>query len=243
MRTRAGNGSTGTRLLLAVSADGIVTPADGKALCDAFSLERLGGMFEDLNKVSFINKLQAGDELALDYLMTTLEFPLSQFLVRHFGLRHEDAEDIINESWLKIYRNVRGFKPQDARLTTWIYSVVKNTAIDRLRKQTREGQRTPLSANDRYIGGAIKAGSVPHYQLNLNFEDETVEGRPLVRQLRQALASLSEPARNVLVMRQNMTTKEIAQIENISEAGVRMRYNRAFKDLRVALKKVMADEG
>lgn len=200
-------------------------------------------MFEDLNEVSFINKLQSGDEHAFNYAMKAMGLPLRRFLARCYGLSHEDAEDIIIESWMKIYRNVEGFKPRDAKLTTWIFNVVKNTAIDHLRKHARVEHESPLPAGEQHAQGDIKRQPVPHYQLGLDFEAEIIEDRPLILQLRRALDSLSEGARSVLLMRQTLPTKEIAQIENISEAGVRMRYNRALKELRAALEKVMADEG
>src|SRR2546429_4879717 len=50
----------------------------------------------------------------------------------------QDAEDVTQEAYLRVYRSLRGFR-EDARFETWLYRIVTNTAISHLRRRGRFG--------------------------------------------------------------------------------------------------------
>jgi RNA polymerase sigma factor (sigma-70 family) len=199
-------------------------------------------VFEKINSPNFLGRLKAGDEEALNFAIKALAGPLTRDLRNLYGLREDDAEEIVVESWLKICRKVGAFEPKDAKLTTWIFKVVRNTAVDHLRKQARLNS---ISGEEESLGREDDPEHHSrHHRPRFCFEPfEEIEESPLLLRLRYALECLKESDRDILLMWQVLTVKEIAYVENVSEAGACMRYNRALKQLNLALERPVERRG
>jgi RNA polymerase sigma factor (sigma-70 family) len=115
----------------------------------------------------YIRKVLDGDPNSFAPLVEkykTMAYNISLKLVRH----PEEAEEITQDSFIKAYRSLRGFKG-DARFSTWLYRIVYNTSISHLRKNQRivrpdNGERELLnlpdmgqeSQNDEFMAAALK---------------------------------------------------------------------------------------
>jgi len=74
---------------------------------------------------------------------------LKSFLLKGGNLTAESAEELVQETMIKVWRKSPAFSPEQASASTWIYTIARNTRIDWLRKQMREDPRA-LNADDLY---------------------------------------------------------------------------------------------
>jgi RNA polymerase sigma-70 factor (ECF subfamily) len=127
-----------------------------------------------------------------------------------------DAEDVVQESFLKVYRSIRSFQGHSS-LSTWIYRILVNTCLDLKRKQRR--QELPESASSQE--------DIPHpHGLTAN--------HPLRLTLEKIVASLDERLRNVFLLFEveGFRHSEIAGMLNISEAASKVALFQAKRELR-----------
>jgi RNA polymerase sigma-70 factor, ECF subfamily len=127
-----------------------------------------------------------------------------------------DAEDAVQESFLKVYRSIRSFQGHSS-LSTWIYRILVNTCLDLKRKRRR--QELPETANS--------PEDIPHPQgLTAN--------HPLRLTLEKIVANLDERLRNVFLLFEveGFRHSEIAGMLNISEAASKVALFQAKRELR-----------
>ena len=143
----------------------------------------------------------------------------------------QDAEDILQETFIKAYRHLEKFDGRSS-LSTWLYRIATNEALMFLRRQkpdmvsvdetldTGEGEVEPLKIVDW--------SSLP--------EDELMSAEAQVY-LDKAVEKLSPSLRVVFVLRdiQSLSTRETADVLNISETAVKTRLSRARLQLREKL--------
>jgi RNA polymerase sigma-70 factor (ECF subfamily) len=126
-----------------------------------------------------------------------------------------DAEDLVQEAFVRLMssQNVRPAEPRP-----WLFRVVRNLAITRLRK-ARRGGVTPLTAEPAIIG---EAGSLVDAQ-----------------EVNRALQDLPEHEREVLVLRlwADMTLEEVGRLTETSTATAFRNYQRALSAVRARLEK------
>lgn len=142
--------------------------------------------------------------------------------IRHLShVSDAEAEDILQESFIKIWKNLNEFD-QSFKLSSWIYRIVHNETISSLRRKSAYGKDRTLSFEEgRYTGdpAELPAG-------------EEVEGDPDPEvHIREVLDQLQLPYKEVLVLKflENMSYTEISDILKIPEGTVATRINRAKK--------------
>ena len=151
-----------------------------------------------------------------------------------------DAEDLVQETYLKAYSKFHQYKP-GTNIKAWLYRILTNTYIT----QYRKAQRSPKRASTDTVEDWQLAEAASHDARGLvSAEVEALESLPS-EQLRDALESLSEEHRMVIVMAdvESMTYKEIAQALGIPIGTVMSRLNRARRNLRAKLGEVAAEYG
>lgn len=138
-----------------------------------------------------------------------------------FTGRHEEAEDLTQEIFLKIYRSLSTFDLQAAFLP-WLVRVSKNMCVDHYRKRRRE--RLLVHGNWEKITSVACSRANP-YQKTFTRERRTI----LLRALEQIPAELKE----VVILRdlQGMTYSEIAETLELAEGTVKSRLNRGRLEL------------
>ena len=143
----------------------------------------------------------------------------------------QDAEDILQEAFIKAYRHLKNFDGRSS-LSTWLYRIATNEALMFLRRQkpdtvsvdesldTGEGEIEPLQI--------IDWSSLP--------EEELMSAEAQVY-LDKAVDKLSPSLRVVFVLRdiQGLATRETAEVLDISETAVKTRLSRARLQLREEL--------
>lgn len=147
------------------------------------------------------------------------------------------AEDVVQESFLKLMSNAERIEGR-ARLATWLYRVVYNACIDRLREQKRLVP-VPDDADE---------AAVPMPSVLVDFRlspEEMLRDAQTREALEEAIASLSPTLRAAFLLRdvEGLTTAEAAEALSVSEANLKVRLHRARLALRERLSDHVAARG
>jgi RNA polymerase sigma factor (sigma-70 family) len=185
-------------------------------------------MMEEFNEKTFLDRLKNGDTEAFDALFNAITPHLCGIIVRTYGIQWHDAEEVAADAMLKVRNGVKTFSPVQAKLTTWIVTIAKNTAIDFLRKRIRE---------EKYLNEWLEECSA---QTECSTTEEKV--LPNLTRLKRALSKLSQPHQQILLMKQSMTYEQIAETEGTSVGTLRTRYSRAVVELRASYEGDMSNE-
>ena len=159
-----------------------------------------------------IRRAQAGDRLAFGELVQLHQGRVCSFVRRLCG-NPDNALDLTQETFVKAWQALPGWRP-DARFTTWLLRIARNTAIDALRRARHEPDPLP----EDYL--LTDPGPSPLRQLQ-NSRD--------IAQLEALLARLPLAQREVLLLREleGFSYQEMASALDISEGTVKSRLGRA----------------
>lgn len=179
-------------------------------------------------------RFQAGDSSAMEELFARFQKPLFNFFFRMVG-RRETAEDLVQETFLKLCRFGHTFRGSHAKFTTWLYSVAGNQCRDYLRHSARRPETSlgELEENvqENYSSHPdAAAGNSPVEDHLLRLELRAV--------LQSAIDSLPEKERSAIVLReyQGLEYKEIAEVLGCPIGSVKVLIFRARQRLRERLK-------
>ncbi len=180
-----------------------------------------------------IARFQQGDAYAYDLLVKRYKDPLMNYIYRFVGDR-TDAEDILQETFLRLYKNKHYYR-EIARFSTWIYTIAGNLAKTELRKRRR---RSFFSINN-YMS-TDKDFELPDKNIT---PDRYTDSVITDDEIHKAINKLSPKFRQVILLRdiQGFSYEEIAHIVNIPLGTVKSRVNRARLRLQKDLKKIARD--
>lgn len=138
--------------------------------------------------------------------------------------RAEDAEDIVQETFVRVYRQLGRFQSR-SNFTTWLYRVAVNCAIDYLRSRPHRESAEQPAALDRLDGAAGPS------------MDDLVYAGEIGRRLEAALARLSAQERAAFLLRHyhGCSIEEICQALDIRTNAAKHSIFRAVRKMRVAL--------
>jgi RNA polymerase sigma-70 factor, ECF subfamily len=143
------------------------------------------------------------------------------------------AEDLLQDTFLRVIKGAQSYK-QQAKFTTWLYTIARNLCVDRSRRQKhRKAQSLDQPMRDDEGSGTlldVVAGA------DVGAERQAI-GAELQQKLEAAIASLSEEQREIFVLRQvqGIPFKEIAEIVGIPENTAKSRMRYALEKLRLEL--------
>ncbi|CAN5245934.1 sigma-70 family RNA polymerase sigma factor [soil metagenome] len=143
--------------------------------------------------------------------------------IRNMVKDHQDADDVLQNTFIKVYRNIGGFKG-DSKLYSWMYRIATNEAITFLNSKARKLQ---ISSED--------------YQnniLNQLESDVYFEGDEIQLKLQKAIATLPQKQQEVFNMKyfQELKYREMAEILETSEGALKASYHIATKKIEEFLK-------
>ena len=147
----------------------------------------------------------------------------------------EDAEDMLQETFLKAYEHLPNFR-EDSRFYTWIVRIAINQGLMKLRKRrsSKEVQMEDISNDD----GEVIPRDFADWRPNPEQEMERTELETI---LQEAARSLPMTFRTVFFLRdvEGLSTEETAEMLNLSEGAVKARLFRARLRLREELSKIL----
>lgn len=142
--------------------------------------------------------------------------------VRKIVITHDDADDVTQEVFIKIYRNLDNFR-EDSQLFTWIYRIATNEALNQLKKIKR---RTSVSLDD------------VHAELDNHLTNGAlISGDEIQMKLQKSLLKLPEKQRLVFNMKyfDDLKYEEIAEITGTSVGALKASFHLAVKKIESEL--------
>ena len=199
-------------------------------------LDRAQGLSAE--EALFVARLQANEDAAYDELVRTYSASIFHVAYRMLGDSAE-ASDVVQEIFLKVFRNISGFKGE-AALKTWIFKIAFSEILNRLRWWKRRHRFATMSLDDQPNGNGTGVGqSVPSpsptpEQLLQSKEQETA--------IQEALGRISKDHRSIIVLRdiEGFSYNEIADVLGVSIGTVKSRLARARSDLKKSLMRYLS---
>lgn len=187
----------------------------------------------------FVLRLQANEDAAYDELVRTYNASIYRVAYRMTGDSAE-ASDVVQEIFLKVFRNIGGFKGE-AALKTWIFRIALSEVLNQLRWWRRRHRASTYSLDEPGTNGN---GPAPHRNLTDNrpSPEEILESREQEQAIQIALSRLSKEHRSIIVLRdiEGFSYNEIAEILGVSVGTVKSRLARARGDLKKSLMRYLS---
>ncbi|WP_083457327.1 sigma-70 family RNA polymerase sigma factor [Sandaracinus amylolyticus] len=213
---------------------------DAAETLDAAALEKLGDELppaarapEDRERDrELVRRAQQGDQRAFRELFD--RYHKRAYAVAFGVLKNKhDALDVVQESFVKVHRHLDGFQGSSS-FYTWLYRIVMNLAIDQLRRKKTARPVEYDDAIDRE--GALADEHVLPRMLDAN-PRRTVIRRELMQRVEEALATLPEYHRQVIVLREieGLSYEEMAEVLEVPKGTIMSRLFHARRKMQVAL--------
>ena len=175
-----------------------------------------------------IERCLAGDQVAWDLIVKQHWRKVFNLAYKFVG-RHDEAEDLTQDIFLKIFRALHTFDRR-ANFQTWLISISRNLCIDHYRSVRKERETMARDVDASTLMPVSRERS-PHGEL---------EQIDLRKRIREALAELPETLREAVVLRdlQEFSYQEIADKLGLPEGTVKSRINRGRLELARQLRRL-----
>jgi RNA polymerase sigma-70 factor (ECF subfamily) len=177
-----------------------------------------------VNETEFIQRLQNPKlkEVAFKELLQLYKERL-YWHIRKIVISHDDADDVLQNTYIKVYRSIDKFKG-DSKLYSWLYRIATNESITHLNKNAKRLQ----ISNEEHQNTAIN---------NLT-ADVYFEGDEIQLKLQKAIASLPQKQQLVFNMKyfDSIKYKDMADILGTSEGALKASYHIAVKKIESFLR-------
>jgi RNA polymerase sigma-70 factor (ECF subfamily) len=187
-----------------------------------------------------VRRCMAGDQQAWQQLVTAQHRRIYAICYRFTGSAM-DAEDLTQEVFLKLYRNLASFDTHKGSFQTWITTLARNLLVDHFRRTRLERATDSLDASygngDGDSGGMTMGDRLADTRPT---QEAHASGLELRAKIQQALSQLSPELREAVVFRdlEDMDYKEIAQVLRIPEGTVKSRISRGRGELARILQRI-----
>jgi RNA polymerase sigma-70 factor (ECF subfamily) len=179
---------------------------------------------------ALVQQCAAGEEDACTRLVTDHQRMVYQLALHLLG-DPQEAQDLTQEVFLKVFRTLPQFRGQ-AALRTWIYRIVVNQASNRQRWWRRRKKSQQVALDDY----TVAHGELPEAR-NFAMPDRVLQQHETSERVWQALDALPFDQRAVIVLREidGLSYEEIATSLNVAVGTVKSRLARARESLRLRL--------
>lgn len=173
---------------------------------------------EIIEKIQDVKTINYGFNLLMDKYQEKV-----YWVIRRMVIEHEVADDVAQETFVKVWKNIESFKG-DSKLYTWIYRIATNEALNHLRKKKR-----------RFF---LPIGDVEHELRSSLDADVYYTGDDIQLKLQKALLKLPEKQRLVFNMKyfEEMKFKDIAEVMEVSVGSLKAQYHHAVKKIEKFIK-------
>ena len=191
----------------------------------------------ELDEQELIGRAQRGDREAFDELVHRYDRDVLRIAL-HILRSREEARDVYQEAFLKIYRNLPRFR-FDCSFHTWMYRIVTNVCLDHLRRRrSRPEDQAPVPASNS--NGDQLTGDFFDRQQETRAESDPerrMQGLEIARRISLALERLSPRERMVFVMKhyQGLKLRAIGDALGTTEDTVKNSLFRATRKMRAEL--------
>jgi RNA polymerase sigma-70 factor, ECF subfamily len=183
----------------------------------------------DASDLAVVARVKAGDHDAFRHLVERHSRSVFRLAYRLTG-HEQDAEDVVQETFLRAFREIRRFEARSS-FATWLYRITVNCSHDLLRQRPRGGTRPSLDDPDTRVADELadaSAAADPLRELTSRRIDERVQA---------AMSGLSGQERSAFVMRhyEGLSIEEIGGVLNLKASAAKHSVFRAVQKLRRSL--------
>lgn len=182
-------------------------------------------------ELAVIERVRSGDTNAFEALVTAYQKQIYNLTLRYVS-NPEDAADLTQEAFLRAYRSLDSFRG-DSRFSVWLYRLTTNVCIDLLRSRGRSSASSLTVENEDEEPEEL---DIPDGRFEPQKE---LERRELQRAVQEGLQSLTEDAREIVILREleGLSYAEIGDRLGLEPGTVKSRLFRARKALCDSLRK------
>ena len=143
--------------------------------------------------------------------------------IRRIVLNHDDADDVLQNTFIKVFRNIAGFKGE-SKLYSWMYRIATNEALAFLKNRSKKQGISDAELQNQMLG---------NLEADVYFEGDEIELK-----LQKAIATLPEKQKLIFNMKyfQELKYVEISEILETSIGGLKASYHLATKKIEAYLK-------
>lgn len=142
--------------------------------------------------------------------------------IRSIVLNHDDADDVLQNTFIKVFRNIASFKG-DSKLYSWMYRIATNEALSFLKQKSR---KQGISNEE------LQSQLLDNLEADVYFEGDEIQLK-----LQKAIATLPEKQKLIFNMKyfQELKYEEISEILETSVGGLKASYHIATKKIEALL--------
>jgi RNA polymerase sigma-70 factor (ECF subfamily) len=185
---------------------------------------------EDVQVVAMlVRRCIAGDAVAWEEIVRTYNRRIYNICYRFAG-SGDDAEDLTQEVFIKMYRTLTTYDHTKGAFATWVTTITRNLLVDHFRKGKQQRLTDSIDATSEHedalpLSEQIRDQSAP--------PDAHVRSREVGETVHAALGKLSPELREAVILRdlQDMDYREIATVLKVPEGTVKSRINRGRAEL------------
>ena len=181
---------------------------------------------------ALLRRLRDRDERAFRELIEAHRDRVYNICYRMLGNRHE-SEDVAQEVFITVFKTIDTFR-EEAKFSTWLYRVAVNHCKNRIKYLARryDKARDELDETTNGANGVAIGAPLP------SAPDRALEGAQMEKLMQDAIASLEDDQRVVVVLRdvEDLSIEEICEITGLPDGTVKSRLHRA----RLVLRKKLA---
>jgi RNA polymerase sigma-70 factor (ECF subfamily) len=185
-----------------------------------------------MEETALIRAAQAGDHAAFEQLVRAYDQSVLR-LAMNLLRSPEDAHDVYQEAFLRVYRNLNSFR-FDCSFHTWLYRIVTNLCLDHMRKRkVRKEDAAVLSTAD---GPLDRMDAVPEERVDGDPQRYLFSGQ-IRRRIKEVLGELTPRERMVFELRhyQGLRLRRIGEVLGTTEEAAKNCLFRATQKMRAAL--------
>ncbi|MDC6363003.1 MULTISPECIES: RNA polymerase sigma factor [Flavobacteriaceae] len=143
--------------------------------------------------------------------------------IRRIVLDHDDTDDVLQNTFIKVYKNIDGFKGE-SKLYSWLYRIATNESLTFLKQKSKKAGISDEELKDRMV---------ENLQADVYFEGDEIQLK-----LQKALATLPDKQKLVFTMKyfQEMKYEDISEVLETSVGALKASYHLAVKKIESYLK-------
>ena len=203
----------------------------------AVTPERAAMLAEQKALAALAARCVAGDSAAWEELARTQHRRIYGICYRFTGSASE-AEDLTQDVFIKVFRNLDSFDPAKGGFNTWLTTLTRNMLVDNYRRARMD--RVTDSLNETMDGDEDGPSKLDRLADTGRSQEQQVSGMELRAQIQAALKQVSPELREAVILRdlEDMDYKEIAEVLGVPQGTVKSRISRGRSELAKLLKRI-----
>lgn len=184
----------------------------------------------ETNGAELVRRARAGDGVAWEEVVQAFSRRIFNLAYR-FTSNADNAEDLTQEVFIRIYRTLDQYDPKQGDLANWLMRLARNLIIDDYRHRQRNPQNTMADTVDDHQYHLRAVGTSAHKEM---------ERRELATQVQEGIDKLPADLKTCVILRdiEEMTYQEIVDVLQIPEGTVKSRINRGRIELAKILRRM-----